>query len=248
MENSGGRVGAIIVAAGISSRMGGSDKIFAPLDGEPLLAKTVAPFEQSPLIDDVVIVLAQRNLGQGQQLAREQGWRKIIAVCAGGARRQDSVKEGLIRLTNCQWVMIHDGARPCLDSSLLERGLAAARECGAAIACVPVRDTIKIVSPGGTVQQTPARQSIWAAQTPQVFRYDIIAEAYNQADADATDDSSLVEHMGYKVEVFMGSYQNIKVTTPDDLAIASYFLQSDRNESMNSGGTCASESASMPTG
>ncbi len=248
MEGSSGRVGAIIVAAGLSTRMGGADKIFAPLDGEPLLAKTVAPFEQSPLINDVVIVLAPRSLGQGRKLAKEKGWRKIVAVCAGGTRRQDSVKEGLSRLTNCEWVVIHDGARPCLESSLLERGIAAAREGGAAIAGVPVRDTIKIVSPRRIVQRTPARHSLWAAQTPQVFRYDLIAEAYNRADAEATDDSSLVEHLGHKVEVFMGSYQNIKVTTPEDLAIANHFLQSHGKGLLNSGGLCASESASMPTG
>jgi len=227
--------------------MGGIDKVFARLNGTPLLARTVDAFEKCPLIDDVVVVLARKSLSQGRKLARECGWRKVVAVCPGGPRRQDSVKEGLSRLANCQWVVIHDGARPCVDASLIERGLAAARESGAAVAGVPVRDTIKIVSRRRLVQQTPARQCLWAAQTPQVFRYDLITQAYGESSADVTDDASLVEQLGHKVEVFMGSYQNIKVTTPEDLAIADLFLRSNGEGFSDFGAPCASVSATMPT-
>ena len=226
--------------------MSGIDKVFAEVDGEPLLAKTVDAFEKCALINDVVLVLARRSLGQGRKLAKEYGWRKVVALCPGGTRRQDSVKEGLSRLTGCTWVVIHDGARPCIDAALIERGLDAARESGAAIAGVPVRDTIKIVSRRRLVQQTPARQSLWAAQTPQVFRYDLIVDAYSQINAEVTDDASLVEQLGHKVEVYMGSYRNIKVTTPEDLAIANFFLQSNGEGLLNSGAPCASVSATTP--
>jgi len=246
VSKSSDKVGAVIVAAGTSSRMGSLDKVFAQLDGEPLLAKIVTVFQDCPSIDEIVIVLARKNLGRGRKLAKEHDWPKVVAVCPGGLRRQDSVRKGLGRLTSCNWVVIHDGARPCVDADLIERGLIAARESGAAIAGVPVKDTIKIVSRRRFVQQTPARQSLWAAQTPQIFRYDLIAEAYRQPDTEVTDDASLVEQMGYKVEVYMGSYQNIKVTTPEDLAIAKFFLKNNGKQFFSSGAPCASVSATMP--
>jgi 2-C-methyl-D-erythritol 4-phosphate cytidylyltransferase len=164
------------------------------------------------------------------------------------AKRQDSVKEGLRRLIDCEWVVIHDGARPCISADLIERGLKIARESGAAIAGVPVKDTIKIVSRRGFVQQTPTRQSLWAAQTPQIFRYDLIAEAYRQADDEVTDDAALVEKLGHRVEVYMGSYHNIKVTTPEDLAVAEVFLQKKgAGQPATTEALCASVSATTPT-
>ena len=248
MKEVDGKVGAIIVAAGTSSRMGGIDKVFAQLGDEPLLAKIVNVFQNCPPIDEIVIVLARKNLGQGRKLVKEYGWPKVIAVCHGGLRRQDSVRVGLKRLAGCDWVVIHDGARPCIDADIIERGLAAAHKSGAAIAGVPVKETIKIVSRRRLVQQTPERQSLWAAQTPQVFRYDLIAEAYRQVKTEVTDDASLVEQMGHKVEVYMGSYQNIKVTTPEDLAIAQVLLRNNGQASFDSGVICASVSATTPIG
>jgi len=239
------KVGAIIVAAGTSRRMGGIDKVFADLNGEPLLARILTVFQNCHSIDEIVIVLARKNLGQGRKMVKDCGWPKVTAICAGGPRRQDSVREGLGRLTDCDWVIIHDGARPCIDAGLIERGLRAARESGAAVAGVPVKDTIKIVSRHRFIQQTPARQSLWAAQTPQIFRYSLISEAYRQIDANVTDDASLVEQLGHKVEVYMGSYQNIKVTTPEDLAIASLFLRNGKSNT-SSGAPCASVSVTMP--
>ncbi len=228
--------------------MGGIDKAFVQLGKEPLLAKAVTVFENCPLVDDIVIVLARRSLGQGRKLVEDCGWSKVVAVCAGGLRRQDSVREGLRRLTDCEWVVIHDGARPCVTADLIERGLVAARETGAAIAGVPVKDTIKVVSRRRIVQETPGRQSLWAAQTPQVFRYDLIAEAYKETGEEVTDDSALVERMGQRVEVYMGSYRNIKVTTPEDLAVAEVLLRNSDKPHSSSGAPCASVSATMSTG
>jgi len=228
--------------------MGGIDKVFAQLGEEPLLARIVNVFQNCPSVDQIVIVLAKKSLVQGRNLAKEYSWPKVVAICRGGLRRQDSVREGLQRLADCDWVVIHDGARPCVNADLIERGLIAAQESGAAIAAVPVKDTIKIVSRHHFVQQTPARQSLWAAQTPQVFRYNLIAEAYRQVDCEVTDDAALLEQLGHKVEVYMGSYQNIKITTPDDLAIAKVLLAHNDKALFDSGVPCESVSATMPIG
>ena len=135
------------------------------------------------------------------------------------------VLAGLGQLRNCQWVVIHDGARPLVTVDLIEQGLAEARETGAAVAAVPVADTIKVAGDDRIVRQTLPRQNLWAVQTPQVFRYPVVAEAYRRAKGDATDDASLVEQLGYKVKLYMGSYDNIKITTPDDLALAEVLWQ-----------------------
>jgi 2-C-methyl-D-erythritol 4-phosphate cytidylyltransferase len=176
-------------------------------------------------VEQIVIVLKETNREQGQRLVEEGGFAKVVAVCPGGKRRQDSVVAGLKRLEGCQWVVIHDGARPCLSPDLIEKGLREAQQSGAAIAAVPAKETIKIVEADGTIQHTPRRDSLWVAQTPQIFRFDIIREAYRQAKGEATDDASLVEALGYKVKVYIGSYDNIKVTTPEDLALAEIILR-----------------------
>jgi len=138
----------------------------------------------------------------------------------GGKRRQDSVAAGLKHLKNCDWVVIHDGARPLVTKDLIERGLEAAQETGAAVAAIPVTDTIKIADDDRTVLETPVRQNLWAAQTPQVFRFGLISEAYKEAKGEVTDDASLVEQLGYKVKLYLGAYDNIKITTNYDLLMA----------------------------
>jgi len=127
---------------------------------------------------------------------------------------------GLSRLKDCHWVVIHDGVRPLLTEDLISRGLTEAEETGAAVAAVPVTETIKVAGEDRIVHQTPLRQNLWAVQTPQVFRYPIIAEAYRLAKGEVTDDASLVEQLGYRVKLYMGAYDNIKITTPDDLILA----------------------------
>ena len=222
------KVGAVIAAAGASQRMGGVDKIFLPLAGKPLLAHVIDVFQNCAVVKQIVLVLNKTNLERGRRLVEEQGFSGVVEVCPGGERRQDSVGEGLKRLVSCQWVIIHDGARPCLSLDLIEQGLREVRQSGAAIAAVPAKDTIKIVGAGGTIEDTPPRYNLWAAQTPQIFRFDIIEEAYRQAKGEVTDDAALVEALGYKVRVYMGSYENIKVTTPEDLVLAEFILE-ERN-------------------
>ncbi len=205
--------------------MGGVNKVFAPLGGKPALARVLDAFESCDSVSQIVVVVSKEKLERCQQLIAEEGWSKPIEVCVGGRRRQDSVAAGLSRLSHCHWVVIHDGARPLVTRDLIERGLEAAQETGAAAAAIPVTDTIKVADTNRIVHQTPPRQNLWAVQTPQVFRFDIIAEAYKQAKGEVTDDASLVEQLGYKVKLYMGSYDNIKITTNHDLLIAEALRQ-----------------------
>ena len=214
------KAGAIIVAAGESRRMQGLDKILAPLGGKPTLAWSLAAFQECPRIDKIVIVNSPQNLEPVRCLAVDNHWSKVVEVCLGGKRRQDSVAAGLKVLGECEWVVIHDGARPFVTQDLIINGLEAARETGAAVAAVPVVDTIKLAGNDRIVVETPPRANLWAAQTPQVFRMAIIEEAYRRLREDVTDDASLVERLGYKVKLYMGSYNNIKITDPHDLALA----------------------------
>ena len=220
-----GKVGAVIAAAGSSSRMGGVDKTFAPILGLPLVVHTMDRFELSPLVHQIVLVLSKDSIELGKQMVQQRGYTKVTSVCAGGRRRQDSVRFGLEQLTACEWVMVHDGARPCLDDAMLQRGLEAAAESGSAVAGVPVKDTIKVVSMDQTVQETPERSLLWAAQTPQVFRYRTLLDSHYACTQDFTDDAAMVESMGYRVKMFLGAYENIKVTTADDLIIVEAFLK-----------------------
>ena len=214
------KVGAVIVAAGNSRRMGGVDKVLASLGGKSLLAWTVYAFQECNLVDQIVLILSEQNIEHSRRLVTEQGWSKVSDICLGGRRRQDSVAVGLKCLKDCDWVIIHDGVRPFVTVDLISSGLEAAKETGAAIAAVPVTDTIKVATDCRIVKETPPRQNLWAVQTPQVFRIDIINEAYFRSNDDVTDDASLVERLGYRVKIYMGSYDNIKITTPDDLALA----------------------------
>jgi 2-C-methyl-D-erythritol 4-phosphate cytidylyltransferase len=218
----GQRVAAIIAAAGRSERMQGVDKIFTLLGNRPVLARTVYPFECNPIIDRIIIVLNADRMGEGRKLADYEKWRKVTDIIPGGERRQDSVMQALIKLDgDCQWVYVHDGARPLLRLLQIEEGIEAAQETGAAIAAVPVTDTIKLATDDGFIESTLPREKLWAVQTPQVFRYDLLKRAYDEsADASVTDDASLVEKLGVKVKIFQGSYSNIKITTPENLATA----------------------------
>ena len=219
------KVGAVIVAAGSSQRMGGIDKTLALLGNRAILARVVDIFQGCKPVDQIVIVLSEPNLERGRQLVAEQGWSKVTDVWPGGKRRQDSVVAGLSRLQDCDWVVIHDGARPLLTEEIINRGLSEARETGAAVAAVPVTDTIKVSSGDRIIRETLSRQNLWAVQTPQVFRLDIIAEAYRKSKGEVTDDASLVEQLGHRVKLYMGSYDNIKITTPRDLALAEVLWQ-----------------------
>jgi 2-C-methyl-D-erythritol 4-phosphate cytidylyltransferase len=205
--------------------MNGVDKVFAPLGGRPALSYVLDAFEQCESISQIIVVVSKDNVARCRQLIAEQKLSKPVGVCAGGKRRQDSVAAGLKELKDCDWVVIHDGARPLLTRELIERGLEAARETGAAVAAVPVTDTIKMAGDDKIVRQTPPRQNLWAVQTPQVFRSGLISEAYQKAKGEVTDDASLVEALGNKVKLYMGSYDNIKITTTKDLLVAEVLIK-----------------------
>ena len=216
---------AIIAAAGASRRMDGLDKLFSELGGKPLLARTVGVFETCPRVTDIIIVVSRENLERVRELAREQGWGKVRKICPGGERRQDSVAAGLKHASDNGWVIIHDGARPLVTGEMIDAGLAASDETGAAAAAVPVTDTIKLAGDDRIVQGTPPRGRLWAVQTPQVFRVDIIKKAYSSDLTGVTDDATLAERTGHRVKLFDGSGDNIKVTTRCDLALAEILIK-----------------------
>ncbi len=211
--------------------MSGIDKIFTPILGMPLVAHTINAFEAIDCVSSITLVLSESSLEAGRHLATNMGWSKLTSdrVCPGGARRQDSVRNGLEATegVGCKWVAVHDGARPCISPDLMDRALEAVQDTGAAIAAVPAKDTIKTVSTGGLVENTPPRETLWMVQTPQVFDFSLLVEAHDSCppDVTVTDDAALVERMGGAVKVFMGAYENLKVTTPEDMAVAETFLR-----------------------
>ncbi|MFP3880392.1 MAG: 2-C-methyl-D-erythritol 4-phosphate cytidylyltransferase [Dehalococcoidia bacterium] len=225
MMNRVEKLGAVIVAAGTSQRMAGINKLFVPLSDKPLLAWSVDICQSCSLVQQVALVLNDDDLGRGQTLKEERAWSKVI-LCRGGVHRQDSVKEGLRQIRYCEWVMIHDAARPFLTPNLIEDGLSAVRETGAAVAAVPVKDTIKLAGDQRLVERTPRRNRLWAAQTPQIFSFDMITKAYENLRAEITDDATAVERLGFKVKLYMGDYKNIKVTTAEDLALSHIIARS----------------------
>ncbi len=228
---------ALVVAAGHSQRMGGQDKMFAPLAGIPVLARTVETFLSSPLVDEIVVVLRLERLAHGRRLAQGRGWPAAVRFCAGGERRQDSVRLGLQEIAGAGWVLIHDGARPLFTAGLIARGLEAAAATGAAIPGVLPVDTVKLVTHTGLVKQTLPREQLRAVQTPQVFRLPLIRDAHRQLAASAgpfTDDAALLEALGWPVAVFAGESQNWKITTPEDLQRAATWLE-DRNSASPAG-------------
>lgn len=226
------RVGAVIVAAGASVRMEGIDKTFAPLGGEPLIVHTVAAFEQCPSVGIINIVVAGANRAAILALIKRRKWQKVHKVVKGGPRRQDSVAAGLSELPPCDWVVVHDGARPLVTPALITEGLKEVVITGAAIAAVPSKDTVKVIGSRGEVEFTPDRREIWMVQTPQVFNRSLLTWVHEQVKTEATDDAAMVERMGIPVRVFTGSYNNIKVTTPEDLQIAEVLLGSRKAKSL----------------
>ena len=217
--NKGNALGVVIVAAGSSQRTEGINKLFVPLKGQPLLAWSVDTCQKYGLVQQIVLVLNDEGLAWGQKLKKERGWSKVT-LCRGGVRRQDSVKEGLRQITDCDLVMIHDGARPFLTTDLIEDGLKVVGKTEAAIAAVPVKDTIKLAADEKLVRETLQRERLWEAQTPQIFSFDVITKAFKNLATEVTDDAAAVERLGHKVQIYMGDYKNIKVTTTEDLALA----------------------------
>lgn len=216
------KASALIAAAGSGERLGrGINKAFVELAGRPILAHTLAVFEACDVVDEVVIVTGERDIEPAGELVRHFGFVKVAAIAAGGEHRQDSVRNGLAKATR-DIIAIHDAARPMVSREIIDRCVAKAAEMGACVAAVPVIDTIKS-APCGMVGCTIDRTSLYSVQTPQTFRADLIRRAYEAAYADgvyATDDAALVERLGEPVAIVEGSYDNIKITTPSDLAVA----------------------------
>jgi 2-C-methyl-D-erythritol 4-phosphate cytidylyltransferase len=217
-------LGAIIVAAGSGERMGGVDKLFSEAAGKPLLAHAIAPFQESPLVSSIVLVLSTQNLKRGRELVERYGFSKVEHVVHGGSRRQDSVRAGLETLPACDYVAVHDGGRPLVTVALIDRGLVAARESGAAVPGVRIADTVKEAGDDGLVSRTVDRLGLWAVQTPQVFRRGLLERAHREVTADVTDDAAMVEALGEPVRIFEGERRNLKVTVAEDIEVARALL------------------------
>ena len=213
--------GAVIVAAGSASRMGGIDKVMAPLDGKPMIYHTVRAFQNCDAIKEIVVVTREDLLSTVMGLCKDMD--KLKAVVVGGKDRPESVHMGLNALSDqVKLVAVQDGARPLVSEAVIDRTVRAANTYGAAAPGVPVKDTVKTVQ-GGLVFDTPDRSALRAVQTPQVFDYDLLRGALKKAKVDGaviTDDCSAVERLGFKVKIVEGEERNIKVTTPLDLKIA----------------------------
>ena len=205
--------------------MDGVDKLFAALLGRPVLSHSLQMLQDCPLVDEIALVLSAGNLGRGRSLADASGWDKVVEVCLGGARRQDSVRRGLEALPDSGWIIVHDAARPLIGNGLVTAGLASARMTGAAVAAVAITDTVKSADDQLIVSKTVPRDGLWAAQTPQVFSRAVLADAHQRVSETVTDDAEMVERLGGRVRLFTGSYSNIKITTPDDLPIAEAVLR-----------------------
>ena len=218
--------GAVIVAAGSASRMGGIDKVMAPLGGEPMILRTVRAFEDCEAVKEIVIVTREDLIGPIAELC--SGFTKVRSVVQGGSSRQESVKLGLLAFSkDVRLAAVHDGARPLVSWQVIDRAVRAANTYGGAAPAIAVKDTIKVVK-GGLVESTPDRASLQAVQTPQVFDFDLLRGALKKAEEDkaqVTDDCSAVERLGMKIKIVEGDERNLKVTTPLDLKIAELLLE-----------------------
>ena len=221
--------GVVIVAAGTASRMGGIDKVMAPVKGEPMIVRTARTFQNCEAVSEIVIVTRDDLIIPITGLCQDMP--KVKMVIRGGNSRQESVALGLNALSSrVKLAAIHDGARPLVTWQVIDRTIRAANSYGAAAPAIPVKDTIKVVE-GRIVKNTPDRSTLYAVQTPQVFDLDLLRGALQKAQADGaavTDDCSAVERMGMSVKIVEGDERNIKVTTPMDLKIAEMLLEEEQ--------------------
>lgn len=226
---------AIIPSAGKGLRMGPGKKNYLPLLGTPVLAHTIGAFESCRLVDSIVVVTLPEDAEFfREEIAGRYGFKKIAGVVPGGEKRQDSVANALNSIKvlfnpkeNSDIILVHDGARPLVTAGIIEDTVKEAQKHGAAVSAVRVKDTIKEVS-GGFVKKTIPREPLWAVQTPQAFKAGLIIKAFDKAVKDGftgTDESALVERLGAHVSVVPGTYENIKITTPEDLLIAECILK-----------------------
>lgn len=224
------KISAIIPAAGSGVRMGiGIKKPYLKIGSKPILAHTLQVFEKSFLVDYIFVVVSDEDIEHCKdEVINPYNFHKVADVLAGGKTRQASVFNGIQRTSDdTDIIIVHDGVRPFITEKIIETSVESAFQWGAAVVAVPVKDTIKVADNDNFVSSTPDRSQLWAIQTPQVFRREILIKAHlyaQEQNIDATDDSALVEKLGYKVKLVMGSYRNIKITTPEDLVIAEAFI------------------------
>ncbi len=221
---------AVIVAGGKGTRMQSDiNKQYLELNGKAVLAHTIEKFQQCQLIHEIIVVTGEDEIDYCTKYIWEKyNFSKIKGVVAGGKERQDSVYNGLKNVsTQTQVVLIHDGARPLVRQEQIQASIEGAVEIGGCVIGVPVKDTIKICDHQQLVVETPSRDTLWQVQTPQAFQYNQILKAYEagiKKNLQVTDDAMMMEALGYRVKMVSGRYDNIKITTPDDLLIAKSML------------------------
>lgn len=224
-------VSVIIAAAGMSNRMGSKiNKQFISIDGKPILAHTIEKFESCKYVDEIIIVAKEEEIEYcRREIVKRYRFNKVKSVIRGGKERQDSVYNGILALNEkSDIVLTHDGARPFVKLENIEDGIRGVDNHRVCVIGVPVKDTIKFIKEGNIVNDTPDRSLLWAAQTPQCFEKDILIQGYDRAIKDGffgTDDSSIVERLGIEVKMIMGSYENIKITTPEDIVHAEFLYK-----------------------
>lgn len=229
-------VGVIIVAAGSASRMGGINKILTSLSGRPVIAHTIAAFNNSPIIRDIVLVTREDMILDLQKILDQYGFFKVTDIVTGGSCREESVKNGferLIKNKKIKTVLIHDGARPLVSEEVICSTVKGAEEFLAVIPAVPVKDTVKKIGSLGRVEETVERANLVNVQTPQGFSVSVLSDAFEKAGDDLsafTDDASLAENAGHTVYTVMGDYKNIKITTPEDTVLAEAYLNLIKGE------------------
>lgn len=232
-ENKRPRCTALVAAAGSSSRMGGVNKLLQPLDGVPVLVRTLTALQLARQVDEIVIAAREEDLVEISRLCHTYGITKCAKVVRGGESRAHSVLLAALEASpEVELLAVQDGARPLVMPELIDRVIAAAARCGAAAPAVPVKDTIKAVREGGAVERTLDRSSLRAVQTPQVFEASLLKAALQSAvekDIPVTDDCSAVERLGKVVFLVEGEEENLKITTPKDLILAEAILQAREN-------------------
>ena len=228
---------AIVLAAGQGKRMHSKvQKQFLEIQGYPVLYYSLRCFQESPLIQDIILVTGEESISYcKEEIVQKYGFTKVSAVIPGGKERYDSVYAGLCECKDCEYVLIHDGARPFVTEEILKRGLQKVKETGACVIGMPSKDTVKLSDEEGYVKETPNRKCVWTIQTPQIFSYPLIREAHDsirQKDmSKITDDAMVVEiFTNQKVYLSEGSYENIKLTTPEDMTAAHGILSARTRE------------------
>ncbi|MCI9382082.1 MAG: 2-C-methyl-D-erythritol 4-phosphate cytidylyltransferase [Dorea sp.] len=229
------RCAAIVLAAGQGKRMGASvQKQYIELEGKPLIYYALNTFQKSEIIDTILLVVGKGQVSYAKdEIVRKYEFSKVNAVVEGGEERYDSVWQGLKAIDKergISYIFIHDGARPFVNEEILRRGYDCAERFRACVAGMPSKDTVKLADKNDFAVSTPERKYVWTIQTPQIFEKDLIVDAYSklmgEEHSDVTDDAMAVERtMGVPVKMFRGSYENIKITTPEDLSIAKVFLE-----------------------